>query len=198
MRHYLKPGRDRVEDTPRLTIADLMAWGFVPRTGKDWAHHDTWRQSGTLTLSEGERKTGSVGVTVHVDGPWSYIRFDYLLGYEKKPVTYEHRIELVPLHYGGHRYYFRCRHCNRRATALYLSGGYYACRHCHRLAYEVSQAHRTLSEKIDRAWSLRARAEKLKKYHHPRKANRLYLRADELEAVSWLDVARWLGARGGK
>jgi len=190
MRHYLKPGRDRVEDTPRLTIEDLRAWGFITGSPGD--------KSGTITFSRNGQETGSLGVKVHIEGAWSYVRFDYLLGYDKKPVAYEHELEPSPCYYGGHRLYFRCRHCKRRVTALYLSGGYYTCRHCHRLAYEVSQAHGTLSEKIDRAWSLRARAEKLRKYHHPRKANRLYLRADELEAVSWLDVARWLGTKADR
>ena len=134
---------------------------------------------------------------INLQGHFSpYVKFDYTLN--GKPVNYEHGLELFPCHYGGHRFYFRCRHCRRRVTALYLSGGYYACRHCHRLAYEASQAHRTHSEKIDRAWSLRARAKKLKKYHHPRKANRLYSRADELEAESWLDVARWLGTKADR
>jgi hypothetical protein len=197
MRHYLHPGRDLVEETPRLSIEDLRAWRFIPRAGKDWDQDYPCNLSGIITLSRNGEKTGSVGVSVHVEGTWSYVKFDYLLGDEKKPVTYEHRLELFPCYYGGHRFYFRCRHCCRRVTALYLSGGYYACRHCHWLAYEVSQAHRTLSEKLHRAWSLRARADKLRKYHHPRKANRLNRRADELEAGSYEDLARWLVMKAG-
>ncbi len=187
-RHY-GLGRDMVEETPRLTIDDLKTWGYLDG-------RFTGYKRGILTLKRGEEKTGSLGIEVHIKDPGSYIKFDYLLGYDKKPVSYEHEIELFPCNFGGHRFYFRCRHCRRRVTALYLSGGYYACRHCQRLAYEVSQKHRTLSEKIGRAWSLRDRAEKLKKYHHPRKANRLLRRADELEAESWIDVARWLRMKG--
>jgi hypothetical protein len=197
MRHYLHPGRDLVEETPRLSIEDLRAWKFIPKAGKEWGRDSVTELSGTITFSRNGEETGSLGVKVHVDGALSYVRFDYLLGYEKKPVTYEHELALVPCYYGGHRFYFRCRHCRRRVTALYLSGGYYACRHCHRLAYEVSQAHRTLSEKLDRSRSLRARAEKLRKYHHPRKANRLLYRADELEAESYERLALWLGMKAG-
>lgn len=197
MGHY-RGGRSVIEETPRVTIADLTAWGFIPRPGKNWEHTDPWERPGTLTLSENGTNIGSVGATVRLDGAWGFIRFDYLLGYEKKPVTYEHGLESVPLHYGGRRYYFRCRHCRRRVTALYLAGGYYACRHCQRLAYETSQEHRTLGEHSNRAWSMRNRAERLRKYGHPRKANRLYRRADVLDALGWLDVARWVGMKAGQ
>lgn len=184
MRHIIHPGRDMIEETPRLTIDDLMAWGFIPGTPGE--------QTRVITLSRNGEETGSLKATVRIDDASSFIRFDYLLGEERKPVTYEHELELFHCHFGGHRTYFRCRNCRRRVAALYLSGGYYACRHCHRLAYLVSQEHRTLSEKMDRAWSLRVRADRLRKYRHPRKANELCARADELEVESQEVLARWL------
>lgn len=184
MGRYYGLGRDTIEETTRLTIDDLRTWGCL--------HEGFCRKH--IKLMRGEEETGSLNFEVHIKDPRSYIKFDYLL--DKKPVSYEHEIELFPCYFGRHRCYFRCRHCRRRVTALYLSGGYYACRHCHNLAYETSQAHRTLSKKIDQAYSLRTRAKKLREYHHPRKANRLLRRADELEAESWIDVARWLGMKG--
>lgn len=173
MGRYYGLGRDTIEETARLTIDDLRAWGYL---------NEGFRRE-ILALSRRGEKTGSLGIEVHIKDPRSYIKFDYLL--DKKPVAYEHEIELFSCHFGGHRFYFECRNCHRRVTALYLSGGYLACRHCQNLAYETSQGHRTLSGKTDRAHSLRARAEKLRKYHHPRKANKLLRRADELEAESW-------------
>lgn len=166
-------GRDTVEDTTQLTIDDLKLWGYLPEGFK----------RGILTLKRGEEETGSLGIEVHIKDPRSYIKFDYLLGQEKKPVFYEHEIELFPCYFGGHRFYFRCRHCSRRVMALYLSGGYYACRHCHNLAYEASQKHRAPYEILSRALSLGDRAKRLKKYGHPRKANRLLERAYRLKMM---------------
>ena len=168
MGRYYGLGRNTVEETSRLTIDDL-------RTG-DCLHEGFSRRF--LTLKRGDQETGSLSLEVHIKDPWSsrsYIKFNYKL--DGKPVAYEHEIELSPCYFGGHRFYFRCRHCRRRVTALYLSGGYYACRHCHRLAYEVSQKHRTPYEILNRALNLEDRAERLRKYGHPRKANRLLGRA---------------------
>jgi hypothetical protein len=188
MRHIIHPGRGLVEETPRITLDDLRAWRLLPRPGEE--------RRGIITLSRDGVKTGSVGVAVRIDGVRSFIGFDYFLGEEKKPVKYQHGLEFFPCRFGGHRLFFRCGRCFRRVTALYLSRGYYACRHCHRLAYLASQAHGTLSESLDRAESLRSRAKRLRAYRHPRKANRLLRKAEELRAESWLYAARWLGRRG--
>ena len=187
MRHIIHPGRDMIEETPRLTIDDLRAWRFIPGAGEE--------RSGTITLSRNGERTGSLQATVRMDGTMSFIRFDYLLGEDRKPVTHQHGLEPFPCHFGGHRLYFRCKYCGRRVTALYLSGGYYACRHCHRLAYMVSQEHGALCERIDRAHDLRKRADRLREYCHPRKANRLLARVAELEVESNGVLARWLGTR---
>jgi len=171
-RHYgLK--RDTIEETSRLTIDDLRIWGYL---------HLGFRL-GNLTFSRGGEKTGSLSFAVRLDEWGGTIKFNYLLGHEKKPVEYEHRIEAFPCHFGGHRYYFECRHCRRRVTVLYLSGGYYACRHCQRLAYEASQRHRAPFEILNRALNLENRAKELKKYGHPRKANRLLERAYRLNMI---------------
>jgi len=186
MARYRGLGRDTVEETTRLTIDDLKSWGFISK--------EPGLRSGTLTLSRSGEKTGSLGVTVKIEeeprNP-SYIYFAYLLGYEKKPVEYEHRIELFPLHFGGRRHYFRCRHCNRRVTALYLKGGYYACRHCQRLAYELSQRHRGPLETLERSYSFKNRAEELRKRGHPRKANRLLERSYRLFQVGGAELIAW-------
>ena len=157
-----------IEETSRLTIDDLRTWGCL---------HEGFCKK-YIKLMRGEEETGSLNFEVHIEGPWSYIKFDYLL--DKKPVSYEHEIELFPCYFGGHRYFFLCRYCRQRVTALYLSGGYYACRHCQRLAYEVSQRHRSPLESLRRAGNIEDRAERLRKYGHPRKANRLLWRTHRL------------------
>lgn len=179
MGRYRGLGRDTVEDTTRLTIDDLRTWGYL---------HEGFRR-GILTLSRGGEKTGSLGVEVHIKDPRSYIKFDYLL--DKKPVAYEHEIELFPCYFGGHRFYFRCRHCRRRVTAFYLKGGYYACRHCQWLAYEASQEHRAPFENLGRAFRLENRAKELRKYGHPRKANRLLGRAYRFKMMGLRELQVW-------
>lgn len=183
MGRYYGLGRDTIEETARLTIDDLRIWGCL--------HEGFSRRF--LTLKRGDEKTGSLGIEVHIKDPQSYIKFDYLL--DKKSVSYEHEIELFPCYFGDHRFYFRCRHCRRRITALYLSGGYYACRHCQRLAYEVSQKHRSPFEKGYRAMTLKDRAERLKKLGHPRKANRVLWWAYLLEEENLKEIQAYCRIR---
>jgi len=186
-RHY-GLGRDTIEETSRLTIDDLRAWSCL--------HEGYCRKY--IRLMRGGEETGSLNFEVHIKDPWSsrsYIKFDYKL--DGKPVAYEHEIELFPCHFGGHRFYFQCRHCRRRVTALYLSGGYYACRHCQRLAYEVSQEHRAFLANFSQATTLRERAEQLRRNKHPRKANRLLWRAYQLDgkALGEIQARTGLGRR---
>jgi hypothetical protein len=188
MRRIVHPGRDMVEETPRITIDDLRAWRFIPGPGEE--------RTGIVTYLRNGEEAGRMQATVRIDGAASFIRFDYLLGEERLPVTHEHGLELFPCRFGGHRIYFRCEYCGRRVTALYLGGAHYACRHCHRLAYMASQEHGTLCEMIDRANHLRARAERLRKCRHPRKARKLLAKADELEVRSNGVLAAWLGRSG--
>jgi len=173
-----------IEQTSHLTIDDLRTW--------DCLHEGFCKKY--IKLMRGEEETGSLNFEVHIEGPWSYIKFDYLLN--KKPVSYEHEIELFPCYFGGHRYFFLCRYCRQRVTALYLSGGYYACRHCQRLAYEVSQKHRVFLANFSRATSLRKRAERLRQNGHPRKANRLLWRACQLDGEALGDIYDRCGIRG--
>ena len=180
MGRYYGLGRDLIEETARLTIDDLKTWGLL--------HEGINR--GILTLKRRKQTTGSRGIEVHIKDPQSYIEFEYLLN--KSPVAYEHEIELFPCNFGGYRFYFWCRNCGRRITALYFSEGYYSCRHCLGLVYLVSREHRSIFEKIDRANYLKDKADRLKKHGHPRKANKLYFKADYLKSLSWQDAKVWL------
>jgi hypothetical protein len=184
MGRYRGRGRDRIEETSRLTIDDLRTWGCL--------HEGFCRKY--IELRRGEEKTGSLCFEVHIKDPRNYIKFDYLL--DKKPVAYEHEIELFLCYFGGHRFYFRCRHCKRRVTALYLSWGYYACRYCQRLAYEASQRHRSPLESLRRAGNIEDRAEQLRRYGHPRKANRLLWRAYPLYGEARAELRAYRPGRG--
>jgi hypothetical protein len=189
MGRYRGLGRDTVEEITRLTIDDLRGWGYL-REGY---------RAGTITLSRDGQKTGSLGIRVSLSYPgtlsegYFYINgktidyryqkggsleFEYRL--DKKPVKYHFYLELFPCYFGGHRLFIRCRHCNRRVTALYLKGGYYACRHCQRLTYQARQRHGEPFEAMGRAFRFERRAEELRKRGHPRKANRLLERGYRL------------------
>ena len=189
MARYRGLGRDTVEEITRLTIDDLKSLGYL---------HEGYK-AGLITLSKDGEKTGSFNLTVSLDYPgtlsegtfyisgravdYSYqkggfIEFRYQLDGES--VKYQHYLELFPCHFGRHRLFIRCRHCNRRVTALYLKGGYYACRHCQRLTYEARKGHRGPYELLGRAFHFERRAEELRKRGHPRKANRLLRRGDRL------------------
>lgn len=154
-RPRFRTDREVIEETARLTIDDLRTWGYL---------HEGFRK-GILTLKRGDKETGSLGIEVRINKAWGSIKFDYLLN--GKPVAYEHEIGLFPCHFGGRRFYFRCRNCRRHVTALYLSGRYYSCRHCLQLVYKASREHRAPFEKYSRAVTLRDRAERLQKYGHP-------------------------------
>lgn len=170
-------GRNTVEDTGGFSIADLKAWGFI---------HEGATARGSLTLSRNGEKTGSIGLEVRLDKSYSYAEFDYRL--DGKPVKYSHGLMTVRPHFGGRRYYFRCRNCLSCVTALYLRGGYYACRKCHGLVYESSQKHNCPYAGLTRALTLEKRAEKLRERGHPRKANRLLERAGQLSMMGWADM----------
>ena len=178
--------RGVVEETPGFTIDDLKAWGFLVGYAR-----------GIITGERNGREAWSVGVSVDIkptEEGGSYIQFNYNLN--DKPVEYRHGIELFSCNYGGHRLYFRCKDCGKRVMTLYLRGGYYSCRHCHRLVYLVSRRHRNLFEEIDRANALTDKVEKLKKRGHPRKAERLQWRVDELKHQSLLHAAECFKFKG--
>jgi hypothetical protein len=194
MARYRGLGRDTVEDTTRLTLDDLKRLGYLQK--------DSYYRSGLITLKRGDEETGSYNLAVSLEYPGTlsegtfyrngravdyryqkggFIKFDYRL--DGEPVKYQHYLELFPCHLGGHKLFIRCRHCNRRVTALYFKGGYYACRHCQGLTYEARQRHRGPFETLGRALHLEDRAERLRERGHPRKANRLLERAYPLYGI---------------
>ena len=159
--------RPQIEDTHRLTIAELKHLGFLSCVG---------RCTGTLTLSVRNKPVGSVGFEVRYNLKRdSYIRFRHT--FDGLPMEYRHTIDVVPCNYGGHRYYFLCRNTGKRVTALYFLDGYYASRHYHRLAYQLCTEHRNHNEPLHRSQNLLWKAGKLREYGHPGKANRVMYEA---------------------
>src|SRR3989344_1762806 len=76
----------------------------------------------------------------------SYIHLSYKVrrwGEEEwLPIDQKIRLENIPCHFGGKRWYFRCSlskdgvYCGRRVAILYSAGDYFGCRHCADLSYD--------------------------------------------------------------
>ena len=170
--------RELLEKTTGISIPDLKAWGFLSHEGQC---------SGSIRIPRGEDEVGSMGVCVQLDPEGdSFIEFDYLR--DGKRVTYFHRIEHFPLNYGNCRYYFLCKDCGKRVTALYLEDGYFACRHCHELVYQVCRDHRMQLASLNRHEELMRKSERLKRQGHPIKADRMRLKGYRYLVFAALDL----------
>ena len=183
----LESTRPVVEETRRITINELQAQealrpGYMIRA---LVTNESWMPASyqiEVVLSE-ERETGSI--------EFSYSR-------NNEPVSYQHEIEFFSCNFGGYRFYFVCRDCRMRVTALYLVHGYFACRHCHRLVYRACREHRNPLELLHRSRDLKARAKSLKRNGHPRKAGRLNDRAFRYEWMSYRILTDYLEHFGEK
>ena len=166
-----------LEHSAGITIQDLKAAGLL--TGKDLIAN--WN----YTLSRGNDLLCRVYCTVTMKDWQGDIAFKY--NYNGQDYSFKQRIVKQPVHYGGHRYYFKCdctkngQYCGRLVKALYWGGNVYACRHCLDLVYSACRNHRDRMEYSERARILQARAERYRRNKHPRKANRLLWTAYDYE-----------------
>lgn len=56
---------------------------------------------------------------------------------KKLDCSHSHPITTTPCNFGGVRYWFVCKFCNRRVGTLYLGKKYFKCRHCLKLTYRL-------------------------------------------------------------
>jgi len=186
-------GRDKyssrhiVEYLAGVRIQDLLNYEILNRGGitADWT--TTITQNGYMELA-------NVKVTVKIGSKKllsenNYIQFEYC--YDGNNIKHIHPIETQPVHFGGNRYYFRCncmkngKKCMRRVKALYFGGNVWACRHCLELVYQNCRYHRDESTRLrNNAEILQKKADSLRKYRHPRKANILEWKAYDYELKS--------------
>lgn len=108
--------------------------------------------SGQLTWSRGDTKTGSIGYRVEECG--------LRLIYRTRPTggDWQDVNELIPFIYtptnfSGQRTWFECPSCRRRCRILY-GGSYFRCRRCHTLKYE-SQYESSWSRAMSQSHALR-------------------------------------------
>lgn len=119
---------------------------------------ENW-QSGIITWSRGERKTGSISVIVCTLSHNQYIELNYK--YNEQPINY--RVQLVPVISGlgkGVVWYFICPKTEKRCRKLYLADTYFL----HRTAFTGMYGKQIAS----------------KKYRHLDKTIGVYVKADSL------------------
>ena len=170
-----------LEDTCRITIQELQAQGAL--------------RPGNITRALvfiDSRVPISYQIQTSLDDINETGTIEFSYSRNNVPISYQHGIEFLPCNFGGYRFYFLCGKCHSRVTALYLVQGYFACRHCHRLVYRACREHRNPLELLLRSRDLKARAKRLQRNRHPRKANRLNDRAFRYEWMSYRILADYL------
>ena len=172
--------RQIIEYSGGVYIRDLKNYGLLnqgPVTAQ-WNGHIT--RNNLESLAE---VTFSVQILYSRHHPHNnFIHFEY--DHEGQHITFKHIIEIQPVHFGGYRYFFRCCCkkngiiCGRRVKALYFGGHIWACRHCLELVYQNCRYSRDDASRYrNNAEILQKKAEVLRKYRHPRKANLLHWKA---------------------
>jgi len=171
MGRYSYSYRNVIENTGKITIQDLITWGYITKD-------NFLSTTGNISLSNSfVGKICGINVTLNISNhAESYIRFNYT--YKGYTFNYDHEIELFKCNFGKYRYYFICRDTEKRVTALYFNRGYYSSRHYHKLVYQCSRDHRNSMLYINKANSLYSKAEWYLKNHHPRKAKEIKHKAN--------------------
>jgi len=128
-------GRRRVENVPGLDIARLRREGFLRGLPMK------------LCWYRGDDEAGSIGILALANG----VRLIYrtLTGAaEWQKVDELVPIVRTPMHFGGHREWFRCLNCGRNCRVLF-AGPRFRCRHCHGIRY--SSQSETKADRATRA-----------------------------------------------
>jgi len=177
-----------LEFSAGVRIQDLKNYGLLNR--------GSLKASWNYNITRGMYKENLADVTFTVQlsntdrlSDKNFIQFEY--NYQGQPVSFKQPIEIQPVHLGGYRYYFRCnctkngRYCGRRVKALYFGGNIWACRHCLELVYQNSRYHRDEAARLrNNAEVLQKKADTLRTYKHPRKANILERKAWDYEQAA--------------
>ena len=195
--------RKIIEHSAGISIQDLRNYKLLNRgpLKATWISQVTSTSSGLLADITW---TINIAPTEGLDGK-SYLQFVY--DYKGEHISFKHPIESQPVHFGGHRYFFRCscskagEYCGRRVKTLYFAGNVWACRHCLDLVYNECRNHRNDIYRFrNKAETLYKKTERLKASNHHRKANLLKKKAElyEIKArvvlhkqmIKWLDRHR--------
>lgn len=131
MGRYYFTKKTKVENCCSINISLLKIHGCLkPHTSK----------SGEIKWFRGSKERENVNYEVSTHG--KYIRFLYKIqigptGEDWHNKDCKIQLTTTPCHFGGVRYWFNCKFCNRRAGVLYLEGSSeFTCRHCINLTYQ--------------------------------------------------------------
>ena len=124
------------EDCKAINISDLRRCGYLqPNQFK----------SGVITWSRGERKTGSISISVSTNHEASFIELSYQCN--QQPIRYQVELEPIPSNLGkGVVWYFVCPKTGKRCRKLHLIDTYFY----HRSAYRGLYQKQTYSHKTRR------------------------------------------------
>ena len=185
MGRYNYSHRRVIEQSAGIRIQDLINQGLTQKPCRGiWNHN----------ITRGHEQLADVKFTVQIINKDrlsddNFIQFEY--EYQGKSISFKQPIEIQPVYLGGYRYYFRCNcnkngnYCGRRVKALYFGGNIWACRHCLELVYNNCRHHRDETQRARiNADYLQTKADTLRRYRHPRKANRLEWRVYEYERAA--------------
>lgn len=96
-------------------------------------------QTGTIRWRIGAygRVTGACSYRVSYEVPGQR-RLTLAYTVNGEPITDQVLLTSTRPHYGGYRWWFACRRCNRRVGVLFNPGSVWRCRHCWRITYRSS------------------------------------------------------------
>jgi len=165
----LKSNRRLVENAACLTIQFLREHKALPGPSTG---------AGDSILSyQGQKIPWVFTFSITTNG--GRLTFEY--DYQGKHYIDGHTIIAEPVYFGGHRYFFRCTHCQRRVKALYWGGNAWGCRFCCKLVYKSSRNSHTLMELFDKSQKAERNAATLKRQGHPRLARKMIYKTIELQ-----------------
>jgi len=160
-----------------LSITDLKGWCYL-KPGQ-------WR-TGIVTWSRGERKTGSIRVSVELGETSGFLELEYQ--FRDEPIKYKVPIVSKPSNLGkGLIWFFCCPHTGKRCRKLYGIGKYFLHREAFRgCMYERqtrSKKSRALSKALDISFApedFRREGKQLRRYYNGKPTKR-YLKYLEIE-----------------
>jgi len=130
--------RDTTDNARSLSIFFLNKQKKLVPDCSSFNNNVIWSRNGS--------EVARIGYNMSTLSDDSYIHLSYKVrrwGEEEwLPIDQKIRLENIPCHFGGKRWYFRCSlskdgvYCGRRVAILYSAGDYFGCRHCADLSYD--------------------------------------------------------------
>lgn len=191
-RYYYSGARDTVNGRKKISIFWLRRNGYFQK--------DRNYYNGGLQWSSNGQPTGDIRFEMSLDDQTQspYIKFSYRAKQHSEPeenyksYDYQFRLESVPCHFGGKRWFFICGlyksgiYCGRRVAILYSVGNYFGCRYCAELSYDSCNESRRnggIFGILGKSWKAEEYLATIRRTHYggkPTRKYRKYLRMDSI------------------